>query len=49
VKQKKSENNKITKLSLAPLNFEEALTSILAVSPPPKEKKPTKKKKVKKS
>ncbi len=45
MKKKKIALTQSKKLSLNPLNFEEALTAILPVSPPPKEKKTTPKRK----
>jgi hypothetical protein len=42
MKRKKAKTpTRLKKISLAPLNFEEALTAILAIPPPPKEKKST--------
>ena len=45
MKKKKTTATQSKKISLNPLSFEEAITAILAVSPPPKEKKATPKKK----
>ena len=45
MKREKAKTTQSKKLSLAPLSFEEAITAILAVSPPQKEKKSTPKKK----
>ena len=45
MQQQKTKEKESKKISLAPLDFEEALTAILAVPPPQKEKKPASKKK----
>jgi len=45
MKKKKATITQSKKLNLSPLSFEEAIVAILAVSPPPKEKKATSKKK----